>query len=182
MNGQAWTSAEQFDAMDATTEQTFGDLINFDHLDLDLSEFNYGNGDISNALQDFTPQIPQHHHNGAPAGQQPQNTMGGHSMPQPTNGFTFDYAMGQYSQAGTPVYPLAQEHGYQQHQVVPPTPNSVEMHGDPHRYMQHMASQQALFDQRFHMRKDDAVGWRLAAARTLRLTVDRRSPRLCLRL
>jgi hypothetical protein len=32
MNGQAWTNAEQFDAMDATTEQTFGDLINFDHL------------------------------------------------------------------------------------------------------------------------------------------------------
>jgi len=151
MNGQAWTTV---DAMD-TTEQTFGDIINFDHLDLDLSDFQYNNGDMSSGLQDFAPQIPQHHHqHGAPP---PQQDMGGHSMPQPTNGFSFDYGMGAYSQAGTPAFPQAQEHSYQPHQGVPPTPNSVEMHGDPHRYMQHMASQQALYDQRFHMRKDDAT-------------------------
>ncbi|KAF2820081.1 hypothetical protein CC86DRAFT_305501 [Ophiobolus disseminans] len=155
MNGQAWTGAE-FDAMDATTEQQFGDLINFDHIDLDLSEFSYSNGeyshsgptplaDLSTALHDFTPQIPQHHHNGA------------HGMSQPTNGFSFDYSMGPYSQAGTPVFPQAQEHIYRPHQGVPPTPNSVEMHGDPHRYLQQMDPQQALFEQRYHLHKDDAT-------------------------
>ncbi|KAH7079338.1 hypothetical protein BKA63DRAFT_264130 [Paraphoma chrysanthemicola] len=160
MNGQAWTNAEQFDAMDATTEQSFGDLINFDQLDLDLSEFSYNNGEYShggsNALHDFTPQIPQHHSNGAQGGQQPQSAMGGHSMPQHTNGFSFDYAMGQYSQAGTPVFTQAPDQVYRPHQGVPPTPNSIEMHGDPHRYMQ-QADQQALFDQRYSMRKDDAT-------------------------
>jgi hypothetical protein len=31
------------------------------------------------------------------------------------------------------------------------------MHGDPHRYLQ--LDHQSLFDQRYHMRKDDAVCW-----------------------
>lgn len=178
MNTQAWTGADSFEAMDANTEQAFGDLINFDHIDLDLSEFNYNNGeysqggstplaDLSNALHDFAPQIPQHHHNGAP---QPQNPMGAHSMPQPTNGFSFDYAMGAYSQADSSAFPQAQEHVYRPHQGVPPTPNSIEMHGDPHRYIQHMDPQQGLFDQRFHMRKDDAVCWPVAPVAALRLT------------
>jgi hypothetical protein len=34
----------------------------------------------------------------------------------------------------------------------------VEMHGDPHRYMQQQMDQQALYDQRY-LRKDDAVRW-----------------------
>jgi hypothetical protein len=181
MNGQAWTTTEQFEGMDATTEQSFGDLINFDNLDIDLSEFSYNNGefsqggppqltDLSNSLHAFTPHTAQHHHNGTPGGQQAQDNMGGHNMPQPTNGFSFDYSMGQFSQAGTPVFPQAQDHIYRAHQGVPPTPNSVEMHGDPHRYMTHMESQQALFDPRFHGRKDDAVGWTIAAAVALRLT------------
>jgi hypothetical protein len=163
MNGQAWTNAEQFDAMDATTEQSFGDLINFDQLDLDLSEFPYTNGDYSHggssALHDFATQIPQHHPNGAQGGQQHQTNMGGHGMPLHNNGFSFDYAMGQYSQAGTPVFTQAQDPVYRPHQGVPPTPNSIEMHGDPHRYMQQMDPQQVLFDQRYSMRKDDAVCW-----------------------
>jgi hypothetical protein len=174
MNGQAWTTAEpSFGTMDAGAEQSsFGgmeDLINFDTLDLDLEGFNYngdfsnqgGNADMSNSLHvhDFstTPQIPQYQHNGAQGGQQ-------HNMP------TFDYSMGQFSQAGTPVFPQAQDHMFRPHHGVPPTPNSVEMHGDPHRYMQHMESQQALFDQRYHMRKEDAVGSTDTKAVALRLT------------
>ncbi|KAH5704711.1 hypothetical protein HBI44_011210 [Parastagonospora nodorum] len=156
MNGQAWTTAEPFGNMDAT-EQNFGDFVDFDNLDLDLSEFNYNGAaplaDIPSALHDFPTQVaqlPQHHHNGANGGQQPQGNMGGHSA----NGFTFDYSLGQFSQAGTPAF-QAQDHIFRPHNGVPPTPNSIEMHGDPHRYMRQMDSQQALFDQRYHMRKDD---------------------------
>jgi hypothetical protein len=173
MNGQAWTTAEpSFATMDAGTEQaSFGgmdDLINFDTLDLDL--FNYegeynntnnnqaGPTDIPSSLHDFTPQVPQYQHNG---GQQPQHNMA-----------TFDYSMGQFSQAGTPVFPQAQDHIFRPHQGVPPTPNSVEMHGDPHRYMQQMDPQQALFDQRYHMRKDDAVCLLNAVAVAWRLTIS----------
>ncbi|KAF2034520.1 hypothetical protein EK21DRAFT_56477 [Setomelanomma holmii] len=159
MNGQAWTNAETFDAMDATTEQSFGDLINFDQLDLDLSEFSYNNGEYHggpSSLHDFGAQLPQHHPNGTP-GARPQANISGHGMPQHNNSFSFDYAMGQYSQAGTPVFTQAPDQVYRPHQGVPPTPNSIEMHGDPHRYMQQMDPQQALFDQRYNMRKDDAI-------------------------
>jgi hypothetical protein len=161
MNGQAWTTAEPFGTMDAT-EQNFGDFVDFDNLDLDLSEFNYNGAappaDIPSALHDFPTHVPQHQHHGAQNGQQPQGSMGQDSQ----NSFTFDYSLGQFSQAGTPAFPQAQDHNiFHPHNGVPPTPNSIEMHGDPHRYMQQMDTQQALFDQRYHMRKDDAVCWSL---------------------
>lgn len=139
--------------MDATNDD-FGNLINFD-LD-NLGDFSYAHSEYSQAgpaplpdLPDsidvnlhaqFPPHLPQDHRNG---------------LSQANNGF-FDYGMGQYSQAGTPSFPQAQEHTYRPHHGVPPTPNSVEMHGDPHRYMQQLDHQQALFDQRYNLRKEDA--------------------------
>jgi hypothetical protein len=173
MNGQAWTTAEHFDPMDATAEHDFGSLIDFDHLDLDFNIGGYAHGgpqpegqqlaDLADALDvhqlqnHVAPQIPQHHGDGAPGSQQAQNPMGGHAMSQPANGFGFDYSMAPYSQAATPTFSQAQEHVYRPHQGIPPTPNSIEMHGDPHRYMQQLDAQHALFDPRFHMRKDDAT-------------------------
>lgn len=148
-NAQQWSGAEHFTAMDAAADHDFGNLIdfeaaNFDHLDLDWpNSDNQQLADLADSLDvhqlqgHFTPQIPQDARNN-------------------TNGF-FDYSMGQYSQANTPAFPQAQEQLYQPHQGVPPTPNSVEMHGDPHRYLQQLDPQQTLFDQRYHMRKDDAV-------------------------
>lgn len=147
MNGQAWNTMES-----GPEQASFGgmdDLINFDPLDLDLSaDFNYNGGDFSqggdSSLHDFA-QAPHFQHNG---GQQ-------HNMAP------FDYSMGPFTQAGTPVFPQAQEHMFQPHHGVPPTPNSVEMHGDPNRYMQQQMDQQTLFDQRYQMRKDDAVCQRM---------------------
>ena len=165
-NAQSWSGAEHFNAMDATTEHDFGNLIdfeaaNFDHLDLDWpAPDGQQMADLADSLDvhhlgHFTPQIPQDHRDGGAGAQQAQN-MGGHSMPQPTNGF-FDYGMPQYSQAGTPSFTQAQDQIYRPQQRIPPTPNSIEMHGDPHRYLQHMDPQQTIFDQSYHMRKDDAV-------------------------
>ncbi|KAF1841341.1 uncharacterized protein K460DRAFT_293412 [Cucurbitaria berberidis CBS 394.84] len=164
-NAQMWSSGEHYNAMDATTEHDFGNLIdfdaaNFDHLDLDWPAHDGQQmADLADSLDvhhlgHFTPQIPQDHRDGGGGAQQAQNMAGTHGMGQPTNGF-FDYTMAQYSQANTPTFPQAQEHMYRPHQHVPPTPNSVEMHGDPHRYLQQMDPQQTLFDQRYHMRKDE---------------------------
>lgn len=176
MNGQAWSTAEQFDPMDATTaEHDFGNLIDFDHLDLDFNIGTYSQGPQSDSQQladladsldvhqlqnNFSPQVGQHHNDGAQGGQQQhqqQSSMGGHAMSQSANGFGFDYSMIPYSQAGTSSFSQSQDSLFRPHQGVPPTPNSVEMHGDPHRYMQQMDTQHAIFDQRYHMRKDDAV-------------------------
>jgi hypothetical protein len=41
--------------------------------------------------------------------------------------------------------------------IYPRVPDSTDMHGDLHRYMQQMDTQQALFNRQYQMRKDDAV-------------------------
>ncbi|KAJ4323403.1 hypothetical protein N0V94_001875 [Neodidymelliopsis sp. IMI 364377] len=160
-NAQSWAG------MDAAADQDFGNLIDFDHFnDLDLPDFNnigfshggpanHGLADVHHLEHQFPPQIPQPQGgDGASSAQHAQASMNGHAMGQ-SNASFFDYSMAHFSQAATPVFSQAPEQVYRPHHGVPPTPNSVEMHGDPHRYMHHM-DQQALYDQRYHVRKDDA--------------------------
>ena len=48
--------------------------------------------------------------------------------------------------------------GMHQQQMVPPTPNSVEMHGDVGRYLQQLDAQtRAIIEHEFKMRQQDAV-------------------------
>jgi len=168
---QSWTAADNFD-MDTTPDDFAGaEFIDFDNLDLHFNIDGYnahgpaatGNqlADLSESLNvhqlqgQFPPQLAPDYQHDANAAQKTQN-IDGHGMSQPANNF-FDYGMSQHSQAATPVFTQAPDQIYRPHQGVPPTPNSTEMHGDPTRYLQHMDQQQALFDQRYHMRKDDAV-------------------------
>ncbi|KAI4652757.1 uncharacterized protein J4E78_007584 [Alternaria triticimaculans] len=168
---QSWSAAEHFQ-MDPPAEDFAGaEFIDFDNLDLHFSIDGYNHeGPASNGNQladlteslnvhhlqgQFPPQLPQDHHHGPNARQHAQN-LPGHGLSQSANTF-FDYGMAQYSQAGTPSFTQAQDQIYRPHQGVPPTPNSIEMHGDPHRYLQQSDHHQSLFDQRYHMRKDDAT-------------------------
>lgn len=168
-------NAQSWPGMDAAADQDFGNLINYDdHFnDLDLRDFNsidfsHGgpqNSSMADALDQhhldhqFSPQIPQSRGDGALGTQQPQGIMGTLDMPQASvNANFFDYGMSHFAQVDKAVFSQPQDQVFRPHHGVPPTPNSVEMHGDPHRYMQHM-DQQALYDQRFHLRKDDAVCW-----------------------
>jgi hypothetical protein len=189
---QSWSAAEHF-AMDPTTEDFTGaEFIDFNNLDLHFSIDGYShdgpatNGsqlaDLTESLNvhhlqgQFTPQLPQDHRDGANGGGQVQN-MGVHGMSQPPNDGFFNYGMPQYSQAGTPAFTQAQDQIYRPHQGVPPTPNSIEMHGDPHRYLQQLDPHQQLFDQRYHMRKDDAVCWTWHQLRVHDTDQHRRLPR-----
>ncbi|KAI4653867.1 hypothetical protein J4E93_001635 [Alternaria ventricosa] len=168
---QSWSAAEHFQ-MDPPAEDFAGaEFIDFDNLDLhfNIDGYNHqGPASTGNQLADLTeslnvhhlqgqfpPQLPHDHQHGPNARQQAQN-LPGHGLSQPASSF-FDYGMAQYSQAGTPSFTQAQDHIYRPHQGVPPTPNSIEMHGDPHRYLQQSDHHQSLFDQRYHMRKDDAT-------------------------
>lgn len=81
-----------------------------------------------------------------------------------------------YSAEG--MYQPSMQHGYHSHQQnyqfhpqqsfppnqhVPPTPNSYEMHGETGRFMQRHPQmdpqQRALMEQRYHVRKDDAIAF-----------------------
>ncbi|KAF2703970.1 hypothetical protein K504DRAFT_390977 [Pleomassaria siparia CBS 279.74] len=176
----AWSSAEEFDPMaGASVEHDFGSLIDFDHLDLDFSvDYSAPNAhdtatqqlnqlseslDVQHLQTQFSPAISQEHRDGAGALPHQQDSMGGHGIPQVGNNNSnnnnnyYDFDMSSYSQAGAASFSQAQDHMYRPHAgVVPPTPNSIEMHGDPGRYLQ-MDPQQALFDQRYQLRKDDAT-------------------------
>jgi hypothetical protein len=168
---QSWTAAEHFQMDPATEDFAGAEFIDFDNLDLHFNIDGYhqeGPADNGNQLADLTeslnghhlqgqfpPQLPHDHGHSANRGQHVQN-MPGHGMSQPSTNF-FDYGMPQYSQAGTTAFTQAQDQTYRPHQAVPPTPNSVELHGDPHRYLHQLDSHHSLFDQGYHMRKDDAV-------------------------
>ncbi|KAK3079555.1 hypothetical protein LTS18_004569, partial [Coniosporium uncinatum] len=62
---------------------------------------------------------------------------------------------------------------YRPHQIVPPTPNSVEMHGDPSRYLQQYgdAHARALMEQQFKQQQEMVGTAHLAKSFAFRLTV-----------
>lgn len=170
-----WSGAEQFDPMCAVADQDFGSLIDFDHLDLDFSiDYSAGHGaehdstqqlteladslDVQHLQNQFSPAISHsHEHRNGAAGlsQHAPNAMGDHGMSSAGGNGFYDFTLSTYSQGNAPPFSQAQDHMYRQH--VPPTPNSSELHGEPGRYLQHMDPQQALYDQRYQLRKEDAV-------------------------
>ncbi|KAF2659287.1 hypothetical protein K491DRAFT_712807 [Lophiostoma macrostomum CBS 122681] len=167
-SGAAWSGTEQFDPLGAA-DQDFGHLLDFGHIDLDFPlDYNQtadshdasqqltelaDSLDVQHLQNHFSPQISQDQARDGGAGAQQHGNMAGNGM-APEN--FFDFSMPPYSQASAPSFTQAQDHMYRPHGGVPPTPNSIEMHGDPARYLQQMDPQQAMFDQRFHMRKEDA--------------------------
>ncbi|KAF2476381.1 uncharacterized protein BDR25DRAFT_277464 [Lindgomyces ingoldianus] len=175
--GSSWSGAEPYDPMSASADHDFGSLIDFDTLDLDFP-IDYTNGasdhDTSQQLADladsldvqhlqnhFSPAVSQDHRDGGAAmssqqQQQQQSAMGGNEMPQSENSF-FDFNMPQYTQGNVPPFSAAPDQIFRPHSGVPPTPNSVEIHANAARYLQQMDPQQALFDQRYQIRKEDAA-------------------------
>jgi hypothetical protein len=185
---QSWAAADHLN-MDTTTDNFAGaEFIDFDNLDLDFNMDGYNSqgpastgsqlADLTDSLNvhhlqsQFPPQLAPDYHNGPNGAQKAQN-VNPHPLSQSTNNF-FDYGMSQHS---APAYSQPQDQLYRSHQGVPPTPNSTELHGDPNRYLQQVESHQALFDQRYHMRKDDTVcrPWRNHVD-PLRLTLYRHLP------
>lgn len=169
----AWSSAEQFDALGAPDQHDFS-LLDFESFEgnIDL-DFGYGNSngtandtnqqlgqladelDVQHLHNPFSPNMSQEQRNGqSGAQQQQQHDMNGHAMSQPGN--YFDFSMPPYMQ-NSPAFSQPHEHAYRPHGPVPPTPNSIEMHPDSARYMQQMDAQQAMFDQRYQVRKGDTV-------------------------
>jgi hypothetical protein len=92
----------------------------------------------------------------------------GHGISQAGGNF-FDFSIPPYMQS-TPAFSHPHEHAYRTQAPVPPTPNSVEMHADRGRYMQQLDAQQAMFEQRYQMRKGETVCRDQTCAPVVRLT------------
>ncbi|KAF9735341.1 hypothetical protein PMIN06_000575 [Paraphaeosphaeria minitans] len=180
----AWSGAEQFDM--AAAEHDFSNLLDFDLDFSDFANgSSAGHGgqqleqlaeelDVQHLHNPFSPQLSQQqqhqhqqhqhqhqqHRNGArtPGALQPQRHMdahsGGHPHSMPTQNGFFQFSM-PFQQHCVPAFTQAPDM-FQPHAPVPPTPNSMELHGDPARYLQQMDAQHAMFDQRFQMPKDES--------------------------
>ncbi|KAF2192617.1 hypothetical protein K469DRAFT_731112 [Zopfia rhizophila CBS 207.26] len=171
-----WSAAEQYDPAGAAADQDFGNLIDFDHLDLDFSiDFPEGGNhhdtnqqlaelvdslDVQHLQNHFSPSLPQEQHDGAGGvSQHQQNALGEDGMQQTGNNF-FEFNMPAFSQANPPPFSAAQDQIFRPPVGVPPTPNSVDMHGDAARYLHQMDPQtQALYEQRYQLRKGDTVAF-----------------------
>ncbi|KAF2815940.1 uncharacterized protein BDZ99DRAFT_484736 [Mytilinidion resinicola] len=157
----------------------FNDLIDFGELDID--NINFGdtvfepdhsqddtNHQSSNELADslkaqhlqqFASPASHSNRHAPPSGlDQAQSARIGSDMSQ-ANDF-YDFNMSSFSQStqAQVSFSAAQEPAFHSHTGVPPTPNSVEMHGDAARYLQQMDPQtRAFIEQRYQLRKEEAA-------------------------
>jgi hypothetical protein len=162
MNDTAWPSGGQFDH----PEQQDFNFLDLDSIDLDNFDFGAANAnnpspqldqltndlDLQHLHNPYSPAaVSQEHRNGA----QQAHSLDGRTIAQPAPHY-FEFTMAPYNQ-NAPAFTQPQDQVFRPHAPVPPTPNSIEMHPDQARYMQQFDAQQAMFDQRYPMVKDDMV-------------------------
>jgi hypothetical protein len=175
----SWSGGAAYDPMAATTDHDFGAM--FDNFDLDFHEFtNATEHDSAQDLKDLTgslgvqhlqnhfslSQSPQPHHDGAAqVSQQTQDAIAQTGMSQPGSGF-FPFSIPAFGQPSQQQFSAPQEQTFRPSGAVPPTPNSVEMHGDTTHLLEQMAQNGAMFGQ-YQIRKEDAVCLRALLYRRL---------------
>lgn len=172
----AWSQPENgFDNMAAIGEQDFANLVDLDFNSFDFLNFD-ANGDNSAKIQNdidlallSEPAAPSH------ALQQPQqNGANEHSHAQNPDMQLFNMPMG-YEQQHDQAYAMSSgPHAMHEYSMVPPTPNSIEMHGDAARYVRHLEAQnRALAEQQYHIRKENHVCWNFKLVRKLNTDTGR---------
>jgi hypothetical protein len=145
----SWSQPDSLDSMAAMGEHEFASFLD---LDLDLNFSGYGadqSGPDSHLKRsDHNAQHqPQHL-----AASQNEATSNGSAM------FDFDMPMA-FDQAQDMQFSVSQgNHPAHVQSMIPPTPNSVEMHGDTVRYLQHLEAQnRALLEEQYQMKKANTV-------------------------
>ncbi|KKY16679.1 putative phosphorus acquisition-controlling protein [Diplodia seriata] len=155
-------------------QQDFENLLDFGDIDLDIPFYDSGETQPSDhqlsALADSLDSQhlppsgaiqPQNQDDGSSA--QQQQSLQSPSTMQDTSGlfdFSFESAYDHTHQQSQQQqnFSAPHDHSMQPRAFVPPTPNSVEMHGDATRYMHHLDPQtRAILEQRYQLRKEDLV-------------------------
>ncbi|GME43294.1 Phosphorus acquisition-controlling protein [Neofusicoccum parvum] len=160
--------SQQLDNMAA--QQDFDSLLDFGDIDLDIpfydSTQSHEDGDRQlSALADSLDS--QHLPSSGVVQPQGQNNGSASQHQQPLQDSAsdfFDFSFQpQYShnhQSGhhQQSFSTPQDHSMQPRAFVPPTPNSVEMHGDAARYLNQLDPQtRAILEQRYQLRKEDLL-------------------------
>ncbi|KAF4541723.1 Hlh transcription factor [Lasiodiplodia theobromae] len=154
-------------------QQDFDSLLDFGDIDLDIPFYDSSQAQpTDNQLSALADSLdsqhlppsgavpPQNQDDGS--GAQQQQSLQSPSNMQDTNNlfdFTFESAYNHTHQQQQ-NFSAPQDHSMQPRAFVPPTPNSVEMHGDAARYMNHLDPQsRAIMDQRYQLRKEDLASF-----------------------
>jgi hypothetical protein len=144
--------------MDSIGDQDFANLLDFESFDF-LTNFE-PNGDTAQKISNGVDLNLLG--NGAHQSQHEGQRGAGQQLPQGQSMFDMqiqmDFGQSQHGQA----FSVAPSGGQtiQTHPMVPPTPNSVEMHGDVGRYLQQLDAQtRAMIEHEYQMRKEAAVSY-----------------------
>ncbi|KAK0659093.1 Phosphorus acquisition-controlling protein [Lasiodiplodia hormozganensis] len=154
-------------------QQDFDSLLDFGDIDLDIPFYDSSQAQpTDNQLSALADSLdsqhlppsgavpPQNQDDGS--GAQQQQSLQSPSNMQDTNNlfdFTFESAYNHTHQQQQ-NFSAPQDHSMQPRAFVPPTPNSVEMHGDAARYMNHLDPQsRAIMEQRYQLRKEDLASF-----------------------
>jgi hypothetical protein len=153
--GQQWSQPEQYAAMASTTNDDFEALLDFENFE-NLEFLNMNNFDLNDASgkpSNIDPSL----FTSAPQQQHSIQTPHTQSVAPEPNMFDMDMQMVFNAHQGQSfAMPGAHQMGH--HPIIPITPNSIEMHPDGARYMQHFAAQsRAIIEQGYQLRRADTV-------------------------
>jgi hypothetical protein len=158
---QSWSQPEQFNAMTPMESQDFQNLVDldvnfdFDFLnDFDPTNTGNGSGKLSDSVDPalFATSAQQQH-----AIQAPHLSPAPLTMAQGSPMFDMGMHMNFGAHNGQPFNMQPGHNPMGHHQMVPPTPNSVEMHADGARYLQQMEAQSRAMMEHYQMSKPDTV-------------------------
>ncbi|KAF2141961.1 uncharacterized protein K452DRAFT_249689 [Aplosporella prunicola CBS 121167] len=160
-----WSQSQHFESMDLPAQEFVDNLLDFDHIDFDLPIDFSGHSSAPNdhQLSALADSLSSQHLPSSGVVQPQQHDDLSNDRHQQSNNDFFDFTFQPpYEQANhqQPNFHLPQDHPMHSHGAVPPTPNSVEMHGGAARYMHHMDPQsRAILEQRFQPRKEDMASF-----------------------
>jgi hypothetical protein len=160
-NLPSWSQPDSLDNMAAMGEQDFASFLNLD-LGLDFPAYDpeQQQADAHHKLTEALQGQLLHGSNaGQDARQQPQRQAQPHSEASSHGGPMFDFNMPlAFDQNQDMHFPGAGSHSVHSQTMIPPTPNSVEMHGDTVRYLQHLEAQnRALLEQQYRLKSANTV-------------------------
>ncbi|TKA76871.1 hypothetical protein B0A49_04114 [Cryomyces minteri] len=175
---QAWSQPEQFDPMVSMGEEDFATFLEIGDMNLDFPVFDTNVDNLQGSGQPPREETQIAVMQDAPNRLDNQSLFGqhhgmssstAHRQPLPAipdmtgisdsfSDLTYQSIYGLECQQSQ-EYPM-QNQNFQQQSMVPPTPNSVEMHADAGRYLQYMDAQtRTIMEQRYQLRKQDSMAF-----------------------
>jgi len=159
-----WQQSDRFEPMASMAEQDFANFLDLD-IDLDFPTFD-ANAATAPQLPDLPPDLHLHNLTDEEVPSQAYNiSHGAHQQPPLSTDISglgnelFDFTLNTPYEQPQHQHHTPQDHAFLPRSIVPPTPNSVEMHGDIERYLQQLDTQtRALLEQQYRSRSGDAVG------------------------